>query len=321
MYAVCTASGYHVEADARESMDFKLYYNMKKSVLILLALCLALTASAQFPGWGPQSKVVTDSIYSNVLNASRAYTVYLPKSYDVSPDREYPVLYLLHGMSGVNTSWFTDQRVKDVMDQLTASGEACEMIIISPNAGGNPAVCWNGYFNMPGWAYEDFFYREFLPYIEKTYRIIGDRQHRAIAGLSMGGGGATSYAQRYPDMYCAAYAMSALMNIPTSGEAAGNDPDPANKMAVLTRSVQEHSCIRYVQEADEARKEALRTVQWFVDCGDDDFLLDRNIEFFQAMRDKGIPCQFRVRDGGHTNEYWHSALYTCLPFVTRCFGK
>ena len=232
-----------------------------------------------------------------------------------------PILYLLHGMSGVNTSWFTDQRVKDVMDQLVASGEACEMIIVSPNAGGNPATCWNGYFNMPGWAYEDFFYKEFLPYIEKTYRVKGDKRHRAIAGLSMGGGGTASYAQRYPDMYCAAYAMSALMNIPVSGEEVGRDPDPTNKMAVLTRSVQEHSCIRYVAEADVARKAQLRTVQWFVDCGDDDFLLDRNIEFFQAMRNAGIPCQFRVRDGGHTSEYWHSALYMCLPFVSRCFAK
>jgi S-formylglutathione hydrolase FrmB len=115
--------------------------------------------------------------------------------------------------------------------------------------------------------------------------------------------------------------MSALMNIPVSGEEVGKDPDPTNKMAVLTRSVQEHSCIRYVAEADVARKAQLRTVQWFVDCGDDDFLLDRNIEFFQAMRNAGIPCQFRVRDGGHTSEYWHSALYMCLPFVSRSFAK
>ena len=104
-------------------------------------------------------------------------------------------------------------------------------------------------------------------------------------------------------------------------EEVGKDPDPTNKMAVLTRSVQEHSCIRYVVAADDARKAQLRTVQWFVDCGDDDFLLDRNIEFFQAMRNAGIPCQFRVRDGGHTSEYWHSALYMCLPFVSRSFAK
>lgn len=292
---------------------------MKKFLFTFLSVFTMLAANAQFSSWGPQSKVVTDSIHSEILGAYRQFTIYLPQSYEVDANKKYPILYLLHGMSGVNTSWFYDQRCKDVMDQLVASGEACEMIIVSPNAGGDPATCWNGYFNMPGWAYEDFFYKEFLPYIEKTYRVIGDKQHRAIAGLSMGGGGTTSYAQRYPDMYCAAYAMSALMNIPAGAE--NPSPNPEDKMSLLTKSVIEHSCVKYVEEADDVRKAQLRSVQWFVDCGDDDFLLDCNIEFFQAMRKAQIPCQFRVRDGGHTSEYWHSALYTCLPFVSRCFGN
>ncbi len=289
---------------------------MRHLILSCIAACLCCVASAQ-PGV-LRSKVVTDSIYSENLKAQRAFTVYLPPGYEEETEKKYPILYLFHGMSGVNTSWFTDQRVQNVMDQFIASGEACEMIIVSPNAGGDPSACWNGYFNMPGWAYEDFFYEEFLPYIERTFRVKGDRKHRAIAGLSMGGGGATSYAQRYPQLFCAVYAMSALMNIPAGAERVSSDP--ADKFAVLTRSVIEHSCVKYVEEADEARKERLRTVRWFVDCGDDDFLLDRNIEFTQAMRKAQIPCEFRVRDGGHTSEYWHSALYTCLPFVARCFS-
>ena len=289
-----------------------------------MACCLlGLTAQAQFPGWGPQSKVVTDSIYSQVLKAHRAYTIYLPKSYEVAPEKKYPILYLLHGVMGTNEGWFRDQRAGEVLDQLIASGEACEMIVVSPNAGGNIyAGAWNGYFNMPGWAYEDFFYQEFLPMIESKYRVIADKQHRAIAGLSMGGGGTTSYAQRHSNMYCAAYAMSALMNIPEFGAMPSKEPaNPEDKMEILNKSVREHSCIDYVAQADEARKEQLRSVQWYVDCGDDDFLLDRNIEFVQAMHRAQIPLQFRVRDGGHTNEYWHTALFTCLPFVSRCFGK
>lgn len=291
---------------------------MKKIILLLATLLISIGTMAQWGG--PQSKVVTDSIHSKILNANRQFTIYLPKSYEADTAKKYPILYLLHGMMGVNTSWFQDQRCKDVMDQLVASGEACEMIIVSPNAGGNIyAGAWNGYFNMPGWAYEDFFYKEFLPYIENTYRVISDKQHRAIAGLSMGGGGATSYAQRHSDMFCAAYAMSALMSIPEQGAAPAQNPD--DKMALLTQSVIALSCVKYVEEADDARKQQLRTIAWFVDCGDDDFLLDRNIEFTQAMRKTQIPCQFRVRDGGHTSEYWHSALYICLPFVTRSFGK
>lgn len=291
---------------------------MKKVLSILAIFAVAFCASAQFP-WGPQSKVMTDSIHSDILDAYRQYTVYLPASYETETARTYPVLYLLHGMSGVNTSWFNDQRCKDVMDQLVASGEAQEMIIVSPNAGGVVNKDWNGYFNMPGWAYEDFFYKEFLPHIEKTFRVKADKEHRAIAGLSMGGGGSTSYAQRHPEMFCAVYAMSALMNIPAGSE--NPTADKNDKMSLLTKSVMDNSCVKYVQDADEARKNQLRSVKWFVDCGDDDFLLDRNIEFVQAMHRAFIPVEFRVRDGGHTNEYWHSALYTCLPFVSRNFGK
>lgn len=99
------------------------------------------------------------------------------------------------------------------------------MIIVTPNAGGNIHMEWNGYFDMLGWKYETFFYTEFLPYIEKEYRVIGDRQHRAIAGLSMGGGGATNYGQRHSDMFCAVYAMSALMSIPEQGAVSADDSE------------------------------------------------------------------------------------------------
>ena len=292
---------------------------MKRTFLILTALSYSIFLSAQFSGQGTQSKVETKTIQSKVLNADRTYNIFLPKSYDTDVNKKYPVLYLLHGLNDTNQGWYMRGHLKDVADQLMASGEACEMIIVTPNAGGNVYEgAWNGYFDMSGWSYETFFFTEFLPHIESTYRIIGDKQHRAIAGLSMGGGGATAYGQRHSDMFTAVYAMSALMAIPEMG-----GPPPSqnadDKMAMLTKSVQEHSCVKYVADADEARKLKLRSVQWFVDCGDDDFLLDRNIEFTQAMRAAQIPCEFRVRDGGHTWEYWHSALYTCLPYVTRCF--
>ena len=291
---------------------------MKHTFLILTTLSFTCSLSAQFGG-GPQSRVETKTIQSKVLNADRDYNIFLPKSYEMDVNKKYPVLYLLHGMNDTNLGWYMRGHLKDVADQLIASGEACEMIIVTPNAGGNVYEgAWNGYFDMPGWKYETFFYTEFLPYIEKTYRIIGDKQHRAIAGLSMGGGGATAYGQRHSELFTAVYAMSALMDIPEMG---GPPPsqNESDKMAILTKSVQEQSCVKYVANADEARKVQLRTVQWFVDCGDDDFLLDRNIEFTQAMRAAQIPCEFRIRDGGHTWEYWHSALYTCLPYVTRCF--
>ena len=301
---------------------------MKKIFMAIIMACIALPTIAQqtsqeeqIRAWmRNQSRTEVKTIHSNILGADRDYTVYLPAGYESQPDRYYPVLYLLHGMNGTNKDWADRGHLKDVMDQLRAAGEVCDMIVISPNAGGPIGEgYWNGYFDTEGWAYERFFYEELLPTVEKQYRIKGDKANRAIAGLSMGGGGSTSYAQRHADMFCACYAMSALMHLGAPAEAAPkNEKD---KMWHLQYTANKYSCVEYVKNADEATKQALRTVAWYVDCGDDDFLFDCNMDFIAAMRKAGVPYQLRVRDGAHTWEYWHSALYEALPFVSRVFGK
>lgn len=291
---------------------------MKRLTIAIVALTLCLTASAQ--DWRRHmSRVEHHTMKSQVLQAERSYTVYLPAGYEADTHLTYPILYLLHGMNDTDKGWYDRGHVKDVMDQLTASGEATPMIIVTPDAGGNIMEGkWNGYFNMPGWQYEEFFFGEFIPHIESAYRVKADKQHRAIAGLSMGGGGATSYAQRHTDMFAACYAMSALMHLPPADAA---QVSQGNKMALLTDAAHRYSCVNYVEQADDEQREHLRTVQWFVDCGDDDFLFDCNLDLYQAMRKSRIPCQLRVRDGGHTWEYWHSALYIALPYLSRTFEK
>lgn len=298
-------------------MKMKLIRNLS---LLLITLCmLTLSANAQ-PKRGGRSRVLTDTIFSQVLNVKRAFTIYLPKSFNIEKDRKYPILYLLHGMTDTNTGWAEKGNMKPVVDRLIDRGEIDELVIVTPDAGGKDVKNQqNGYFDMPGWEYEKFFYTEFLPYIEETYRIIGDKQHRAIAGLSMGGGGSTSYGQRHPEMFCAVYAMSAWLE--ASKKESEQATDPNDKVGKLVKAVYEKSCIRYVDEADDERKKELRNVAWYIDCGDDDFLFDLNIRLYQSMRRAGIPCQLRVKDGGHDWEYWHQALYECLPFVNRNFNR
>lgn len=298
---------------------------MKKIFLAIALTLVAFTSSAQNSDQMRQwmrnmSRVEEKTIHSEILNADRNYSVYLPAGYASNTDKKYPVLYLLHGMNGTNKDWPGRGHLQDVMDQLRAAGEVCEMIVISPDAGGNIGEgVWNGYFDMEGWAYERFFFEEFLPAVEKEYRIKGDKASRAIAGLSMGGGGSTSYAQRHADMFCACYAMSALMHLDAPQAQAPRDEK--DKMWHLTKAVNKLSCVDFVNNADDKTKEALRTVAWYVDCGDDDFLFECNMNLVLAMRKAGVPYQLRVRDGGHTWEYWHSALYDALPFVSRIFEK
>ena len=286
---------------------------MKKYLFLLLVLFLvpALTASA--------GKIVTDSLRSEILNSTVKFNVYLPDGFDKS-DATYPVIYLLHGLTGNHTDWKNLGHMQTVADELSRSGEIRPMVIVMPCAGDRDTHhVPNGYFNMPNWNYEDFFYQEFIPAVETKYRIVGDKGHRAVQGLSMGGGGSAVYAQRYPGMYSSCYIMSGWLD--NKADEVKASKGPKDCLYYTGEAVREHSAIDFVNNADEATIEALKTVKWFIDCGDDDFLFDQNVSLHQAMRRHGIKSELRVRDGVHNWEYWHLALRMSLPFASRNFDK
>ena len=264
-------------------------------------------------------KIVTDSLYSDILKASVKYNVYLPDGFEES-GKTYPVVYLLHGLGGNYTDWAKKASTKLVADELIGSGEAVEMVIIMPNAGGaDRHNVWNGYFNMPGWNYEDFFFQELIPTAEKKYRAVGDKGHRAVMGLSMGGGGSTVYCQRHPDMFSSCYAMSAWLDY-EQGQV-GESDQVKDKLYYVCKSVREHSAIDFMDQADEATLEKLRTVKWFIDCGDDDFLVALSFQLHMKMKAKKVKSELRVRNGVHNWEYWHGSLRLALPFASRSFEK
>ena len=284
---------------------------MKLRFLALSVLFMVLVPGSAF-SWG---KVETDSLTSSVLAAQVKFNVYLPDGYDAS--NHYPVIYLLHGLSDTYTAWEERGRMSAVADELMASGECRKAVIIMPNAGGRPTrKVWNGYFNMPGWNYEDFFFGEFIPFVENRYNAGGSKGQRAVMGLSMGGGGSVVYCQRHPDMFSSCYAMSAWLDNRGDNVKAGKEKD---KLYYVTEAVCEHSAVGFLRNADEKTMEALKTVKWFIDCGDDDFLLELSEEMHGLMKSHGIKSEFRVRDGVHNWEYWHNALRIALPFASRNF--
>ena len=267
----------------------------------------------------PQGRVETASIDSKILGAEVKYNVYLPAGYDIS-SRTFPIVYLLHGLTDTYTAWVEKGNMQEVADELIASGDACDMIIVMPNAGGpDVSKTWNGYFNMPGWAYEDFFFKEFMPAVEAKYHAIGDKGHRAVMGLSMGGGGSAVYAQHHPELFSSCYVMSGWLDNKDDEVNAGHKEKDC--LYYVSKAVRENSAIDFVNNADDKTLEKLRSIGWFVDCGDDDFILNLSLSFYQAMRSRKVPCELRVRDGVHNWNYWHVALAMALPFATEHFGK
>ena len=285
------------------------------TLLKVLAVNILVFTAAVCPVFA-QSEIVTGTMKSAKLGVDQGYNVYLPDGYDSS--KHYPVIYLLHGLWGSYPDWVKQGRMQTVADQLIESGEVVPVVIIMPNAGDSDVINYqNGYFNVPGWPYEDFFYEEFLPAVEKKYNCGGSKGQRAIMGLSMGGGGCTVYAQRHPDMYSSCYAMSAWLDNKDRADRGGS----GSKLLVTDRSVREHSALDFVDNADAATLKALRSVKWFFDIGDEDHHLVTNVTMFTKMKARGIKAELRVRDGVHNWEYWHTALFTALPFASRNFSR
>lgn len=277
-----------------------------KSILIYLCLfSISAFASAQ------KSVVMTKTMKSEILGTEKEYTIYLPHDYDNS-DKRYPVLYLLHGAWGNSHSWVEKGNIEEITNKSTGASEALAMIIVMPDARGIDEDFGGknmGYFNVPDWRYEDYFFEELIPYIDENYRTISDKNNRAIAGLSMGGGGAIAYAQRHPSFFSSAVSLSGCVGYCSSENARKIDID-------FDKSLGETDPTLFVQNITDEQAAELKAIKWYIDCGDDDYLYDGNIALYKAMREKEIPLEYRMKDGGHTWSYWQDSLPAVLLFCS-----
>ena len=285
---------------------------MKKISILFISLSVSFATMAQ------TGKVFDDlSLKSKVLNMERKYAIYLPPDYETS-QRAYPVLYLLHGGGDDQTGWVQFGEVQNITDKAIKDGTATPMIIVMPDAN----TIRRGYSNdaTNTWRYEDFFFQELMPFIEKTYRVKTEKRYRAVAGLSMGGDGTFTYALHHPELFAAACPLSAgtgsisLDSARARLKRENNNIDETTIVAYYKRQ----NVVELVNNLPDSSKKAVR---WYIDCGDDDFLYEGNCLVHIAMRKKEIPHEFRVRDGAHNWTYWRGALPEVLQFVSMSFHQ
>ncbi|MBN1996180.1 esterase family protein [candidate division KSB1 bacterium] len=258
---------------------------------------------------------------SKILKNDRKFAIYLPPDYNTS-QRSYPVLYLLHGGGDDQTGWVQFGEILHIADKCINSGTATPMIVAMPDANAER----RGYFNSAtnDWRYEDFFFEEFMPFVEKNYRIKGEKRYRAVAGLSMGGGGTFMYALHHPELFSSACPLSASCG-PLKLEDARRqlerrEQENAEKLSdeQVQAHFEKHSAVFMMENMDV---EKIKSVRWFIDCGDDDFLYEGNSLIHIIMRKREIPHEFRIRDGAHNWTYWRESLPVVLRFVSETFHQ
>ncbi len=280
-------------------------------VLFLISICSIYA----------QSKVVESlSVKSELLNTEVKYSVYLPEDYN-NFDNSYPVVYLLNGFTGNETDWIRIGLVKDIADELIRGKKIMPMILIMPD--GDDRLYMNK--DDGTYPYEDMFMKEFIPYIEKEYRIKSQKAFRAICGLSMGGSGSLRLAFKHHEIFGACAAFSAGISTEEEIKAEPSEtfdayfgrisPSIIGKKGKdrLTETMRDYDVLNLVKNKDV---KLLKTVAIYFDCGDDDFLTLGNTQLHIDLTKKGIPHEFRMRDGGHTWSYWRDSLPIGLQFIS-----
>lgn len=286
---------------------------MKYLIILFLVLSLPAITFAQ------TGKVYDNLVMkSKILNMERKYAIYLPPDYDTS-ERSYPVLYLLHGSGDDQTGWVQFGEIQRIADNAINSGAATAMIVVMPDANTGQ----KGYTNAlgGGWNYEDFFFKELMPEVEKRFRIRTEKQYRAVAGLSMGGGGTFYYALHRPDLFSSACPLSASTG-PRNKESVKKYLGKSDVTDVTESEINDwfnkYSVLQLIKDLPDDKK---NQIHWFIDIGDNDFLYEGNSLVHIEMRKKGIEHEYRVRDGVHNWTYWRASLPAVLSFVSDTFHQ
>lgn len=284
---------------------------IKRIALLLFVITAALPAQSHGIVYEGQK------INSEILGKEVSYTIYLPYDYETSM-RYYPVVYLLHGYTDDDSGWLQYGEVNSIADKEIENREIPPMIIVTPDAG----VSWyiNNYDGSV--KYEDFFIKEFIPFIESKYRIRTRKRFRAVAGLSMGGYGSFIYAFKHPELFSAAAPLSAAVyskeQILSQSQnrwdrVFGILYGPGLTGEERLNDILKNNNPLFMLDTLDISK--LKEVNYYIDCGDDDNLSVGNFELHLKMKNLGIPHEFRIRDGMHSWTYWRTGLPAALKFI------
>ncbi|HTE19055.1 MAG TPA: alpha/beta hydrolase-fold protein [Armatimonadota bacterium] len=237
-----------------------------------------------------RGRVETVEYDSKTVGIRRKMTVYTPPGY--SKEKKYPVLYLLHGIGGNEREWLRGGVADVILDNLHADKRVVPMLVVMPNGRASadppPANPFEGNPFVAFAAFEQDLLKDVIPYIESHYSVQAGREHRALAGLSMGGGQSLNFGLKNLDTFAW---IGGFSSAPNTRPAAELIPDPVE----TTRKLR---------------------LLW-VSCGDRDNLMNISRDFHTALQEKKVPHVWHIDSGGHDFAVWKNDLYLFAPRLFR----
>jgi enterochelin esterase-like enzyme len=237
-----------------------------------------------------RGKLATVEYDSTTVGVKRKAQVYTPPGY--SKDQKYPVLYLLHGIGGNEYEWTRGGAANVILDNLYADKKAAPMIVVLPNGRASKDLTPRDPIpkQSPAFAaFEKDLLEDLIPFIEKTYPVKADRESRALAGLSMGGGQSLNFGLTHLDTFAWVGGFSSAPNTKKADGLVKDWAQAAKKLKLL-----------------------------WLSCGDEDGLMRISRSFHDALEAKKVPHVWHVHSGGgHDFAVWKTDLYYFAPLLFR----
>jgi enterochelin esterase family protein len=244
----------------------------------------------------PHGEVRIVPYESTAMGVTRWLWVYTPPGYESNRTR-YPVLYLLHGNGETQAGWVVNGRANVILDNAIADGTATPMIVVMPQghalqgAGLGPLARIEGETSMFSPRFPKDLVDDVIPLVERRYRVRTGAEHRAIAGLSMGGGQALTIGLQHPELFSYVLGFSAAVG--------GQFADTQQTL-----------------DAVSTQRAARRRLLW-ISCGRRDFLYENNRTFVEQLQQRGLAVTFREREGSHVWSVWRTDLHETLHLLFR----
>lgn len=237
----------------------------------------------------PAGKVETITYDSKTVGTTRKVTIYTPPGFNKK--KKYPVLYLLHGIGGDEKEWLNGGNPQIILDNLYSEGKIEPMIVVMPNGRAMKDDSASGDImaadKVQAFAtFEKDLLHDLIPFIEKKYPVLKDREHRAIAGLSMGGGQSLNFG---------------LGNLNQFAWVGGFSSAPNTKMP--------HELIPNPEEAKKKLK-----LLW-ISCGDKDWLIENSKRTHDYLVKNNVPHIYYIEPGVHDFKVWKNGLYMFSQFL------